>query len=176
MSELVTLTTGLTATIYGTFAAAGAYIGTMLGDAYTAFLALTPDDQKRALNAAGKYIDRQAWISTANTFALRDAIAVFPQASYELAAMAAEDSSVLAAADNGTNIKAVGAGGAFVDYFNPTSVRFGSATKLPQIVQDLLGDYLATSDAAVALGGTGSTGGTMDPFSSCSMDSRNRPF
>jgi len=89
MSEVVAIG-AYNATIYGTFAAATAYLQTQYGDAYTAWLALAADDQKRTLAAATRYLDRQVWVADADTFAERDALEAFQLASYELAAMVAD--------------------------------------------------------------------------------------
>lgn len=181
MSEVVTIGSA-TATIYGTFAAATAYLSTMFGDAYTAWLALSTDDQKRTLVAATRYIDRQTWLDAYDTFAERDAFLdinsklIFDLASYELAALVAEDPSVVTVADSGSNIKSVGAGGAFVDYFNPTSIRFGTASKLPQVIDDMIGKYLAATASTAALGGDSQSGDCVDPFSDCVDYDRTRPF
>jgi len=175
MSEVVTIGTA-TATIHGTYAAAVDYVSTMFGDAYTTWLGFDVDDRKRTLVAATRYLDRQAWSTDYATFAARDAVDAFKTASYELAALAAEDASVLSAVDSGSNIKSVGAGGAFVDYFNPTSQLLGNATKLPPILQALLGAYLATSDVLASLGGAGEDGDCHDPFNDCSDYDRNEPY
>lgn len=176
MSETVTIGSA-TAQIYGTYAAAVDYMSTMFGDAYAAWLLLLVDDRKRTLVAATRYLDRQAWVSDYDTFAERDALPAFPQASYELAAMVAEDPAIVTVVDSGTNIADVGAGGAYVKYFNPTSVRFGSASTLPPILQSLVGTYLAASGAAAAIGGSGQSGDCVDPFSECvDLDDRRWPY
>ncbi len=177
MSELVTISAGVTATIYGTYAAATAYLSAMFGDAYTAWLALIPADQKRTLVAATRYLDRQSWTDDYDTFAERDALEAFQLASYELAALVAEDPAVIAVTDAGSNISKVNAGGAGVEYFNPTSARFGSATKLPPILQDLVGQYLAAATAGLAaIGGDGEAGCARDPFRDCAELDRKWPY
>ena len=142
-------------TIYGTYALAIAYIGAMYGDTYTAWLALGAgvnnvagpgDDQKRTLVAATRFIDAITWEDAVNTQALRDAIAAFPQAVYELAVMILDDPSVIAVLDTGSNLKMAGAGGANVEFFNPTSAQAGTAQMLPPILQRLIGQYLGASD------------------------------
>lgn len=176
MSEVVTIG-AVTATIYGTFAAATSYLTAMFGDQYTSWLALSTDDQKRTLVAATRFIDRQSWVDDYDTFAERDALEAFQLATYELAALVAEDASVIAVADTGSNIKSVGTGGAYVDYHNPTSLRLGSATKLPPILQSLIGDYLSTATSLAVLGGDGvSNTSTDDPFDACSDYDRTGPY
>lgn len=175
MSEVVTIGTA-TATIYGTYDDAVDYVSTSFGDAYTTWTGLDVDDRKRTLVAAARYLDRQAWSTDYDTFAERDAVEAFQLASYEFAAMVADDASVLTVADSGSNIKSVGAGGAYVENFNPSSQLLGNATKLPPILQALLGAYLATSETLASLGGSGEDGDCHDPFNDCSDYERNRPF
>lgn len=175
MSEVVTIG-AVTATIHGTFAAATEYLTAMYGDQYTTWLGLTTDNQKRTLVAATRYLDRQSWIEAYDTFAERDALEAFQLASYELAALVADDASIVAVADSGSNIKAVGAGSAKVEFFNPTSVRFGSATRLPPIIQSLLGQYLATTASMAVLGGDGVAGSDDDPMSDCADYDRSQPY
>lgn len=160
-------------TIYGTRAAAVAYITSMYGDAYTAWLALSTDNQNRTLVAAGRYIDRQVWVAAYDTFAERDALAAFPTATYELAALIADDPSVISVTDQGTNIARVYAGGAGVDYFNPTSAKTGSAPKLPPILMDLIGAYLASSAVGGPQGGASQSSGASNPFDDCLNMDRN---
>lgn len=162
-------------TIYGTYAAAVIHIDSQFGDAYRAWEALAVADRKRALLGAAAYLDRISWVDDYDTFAERDALAAFVTASYELAALAAEDASILAASDQGSNIARVYAGGAGVDFFNPTSTRLGSASKLPPILQALIGEHLASTEAATVFGGTGSTGDCENPFSACEDYDRTDP-
>lgn len=173
MSEV--LTGSPAGTIYGTYAASVIHIDSQFGDAYRAWEALTEANRKRALLGAAAYLNRQAWVAAYDTFAERDALAAFVTASYELAALAAEDAAVLAATDQGTNIARVYAGGAGVDFFNPTSFRLGTASKLPPILQLLIGAYLAATEAASVFGGTGNTGDEENPFSACHDYDRTDP-
>jgi len=174
MSEVLTIGGAYNATTYGTFADATAYMQTQFGDAYTTWLALAADDQKRTLVAATRYLDRQAWNEDADTFAERDAIAAFATATYELAALAADDPAILTTLDQGSNIQSVGAGGAQVTYFSPTSSKRGSAPVLPPILMNLLGSYLA-STSSVALG-DGQSSCAPNPFGSCSDFDRKDPY
>lgn len=182
MSELETLTTGGSETIYGTLAAAKAYIGAMYGDTYTAWRALPvdDDDRKRTLISAKRYLDEQVWIDACNTFALRDAlivnsVPVFQVAEYELAVMILADPTLVAAVDAGSNIKSVTAGSASVEFFSRTSAGDG-ATKLPTILQRLLGSYLAATQGATSVTSYGATGCATSPFSSCSEYTRKDPY
>lgn len=174
--EVVTVSAGITGTIYGTFAAAEAYVGASYGPTYTAWLALADGPQKQTLIAAARYIDRQVWIDDYDTFAERDALEAFQLASYELAVMIAADPTVASKADQGSNIARVYAGGAGVDFFNPTSTRFGTATKLPPILMDLIGEYLGSTSASTIVTGPGSAGGDENPLSDCVDYDRGEPY
>ena len=175
MSEIVVIG-GHNAQIYGTFADATAHMSTRYGGAYAAWLELEADDQKRALVAAADYLDRQAWIVDADSFEKRDAIAAFQKASYELGALIAEDDTIVTLLDQGNNISSVGAGGAFVNYANPTSAQRGTATVLPAILTQLIGKYLATTSTGGADGGEGQSSGARNPFSDCSDFDRRKPY
>lgn len=148
MSEVETLTTGETATIYGTLAAAKAYLAFMVGDPYDAWRALTTDDaRKMRLVTAMRYLERQTWNSTtAPNFATRDAIVAFATAEYELAALACSDPGKLASVETGSNVKTAGAGSARVEFFAPTSVRAGTSAPLPDVAMQLVGQYLASAN------------------------------
>lgn len=179
MSENITLTNGGTGTIYGTFANAKAYLSAMFGDQYATWLDLADDDaRKQTLIAAARFLDRQSWVDDVNTFTLRDTLAslAFQLASYELGAFVADDPSVLAVTDQGTNIQAVNAGGAGVTFFNPTSQRQGSAPKLPPILMDLVGVYLANNAIGGPDGGSGQSGSACNPFDSINTHDRTRPW
>jgi hypothetical protein len=131
----------MTATIYGTLVDAQAYVAERFGARYDAWAALNPTEQLKTLVNAADYLNRQKWIATADTFAERNAITdadgrlVFQISSYELGVLVNEDETITDLADQGTNISRVYAGGAGVDYANPTSVRTGSATQLPPLLQ-----------------------------------------
>lgn len=177
MSEVVTIAGTYNATIYGTFVGATAHIQTQLGDQYAAWRALSTDDQKRALVAATRCLDRQGWSEATDTFAERDAIVAFQTACYELAALGAEDASVFTAADQGSNIQSVGAGGASITYFSQTSAQRGTAPILPAVVMALVGSYLAVSAVDVsAEGGRSGTGSCVNPFGPCRDFDREEPY
>lgn len=170
MSSTVTIGTA-TETIHGTSAAAIDYVTLMYGETYTAWLALSANDQLKTLAAAVRYLNAQVWQSAYDTFAERDAVAAFETAEYELAVLIASDSSVLANADQGSNIQSVGAGGASVSYFNPTTK---NAPKLPPVAMRLVGQYLASSSGAVS--GSYVSGSDTNPFSDCEDYDRGEPY
>lgn len=175
MSEVITLTTGETAEIHGTYAGAGSYLAMSYGSEADAWRALSADNQKRTLATAVRYLSAQAWIAGADAFVERDGIAAFAYAQYELAALIAADPSVISAIDSGSNIQSVGAGGASVTYFAPTKVGAG-ATKLPTVVHRLVGSYLAAAQGATTVTAYGSAGGAVNPFGEDSDYDRGRSY
>jgi hypothetical protein len=176
MSETITLSSGEQETIHGTFADAKSYIAMMYGESYDTWRTLATDDKKKqTLASAVRYLNAQVWIDSADTFAERDAIAEFATAQYELAVLIANDPSVTAVLDAGTNIRSVSASGASVEYFAPLKPGAG-ATKLPMIVHRLIGKYLAASQGAMSVVGYSSTGGDSSEFDDCSMYRRGGSF
>lgn len=180
MSELITLSTGESETIHGTFVAAKAYVAIMFGESYDTWRnlaasgALTVDDRKKqTLAAAVRLLNAQAWAEAYDTFAERDLIAAFATAEYELAVIIANDPTVLAVADQGSNIKTAYAAGAGVEYFNPTTK---GAALLPPILMRLLGSYLATTTTDGPDGGSGCSSSADNPFSDCEDLDRNEPY
>ena len=165
MSEVITLTSGATETIHGTYAAAVSYWSMAYGSQYDTINALSADNRKRCLASAVRFLNAQSWTEDADTFAERDAITVFATAQYELAALIAEDPSVTQADDAGSsNIASLSAGSASISFFNPTET--GSA--LPTIVQRLLGEYLVGDTSSLTIiGGLGNSGSDSNPFSDC---------
>ena len=177
MSEAITLTSGQTVTIYGTFAAGGDYMATMFGPLYTAWRALVPDDQKRSLIVAMRYLEAQTWDpTTAPDFATRDGIPAFAVAEFELAALIADDPTITQEQDQGTNIRSVGAGSARVDFFNPTSAQFGTAPILPPIIMRLVAQYLASAAAFTGGAPDGNAGDCESPFSAAAEYLRLWPY
>jgi hypothetical protein len=166
VSDTITLTGGATETIHGTYAASITYVAMMYGTAADTWTALSADNRKRTLAAAVRYLNAQSWISSADTFAERDLIAAFATAQYELAVLIASDPSIVSNLDAGSNIQSVGAGGASVTYFAPTSAGRG-ATKLPVAVQRLVGSYLAAAQGATTVTAYGSTGSETSPADDC---------
>lgn len=174
MSE-VTLTTSETGTIYGDLAAAKAYIATKYGETYAAWRALAgdDDDRKRTLATAAALLDAQVWQDDYDTFAERDAVTAFRNASYELAVAILADSSLVQAADQGSNIKSVAAGGASVEYFNSTTQ---NAAPLPAVAMRLVGQYLSALRRTGPVAGGGQSGSCVNPFSQCEDLDRTEPY
>lgn len=184
MSETITFDNGAEARIYGSLAGALDYLGAET-DAWDALA--TDESLQRLLVRAGRYLDRLLWVDDCDTFAERDALqagdadgdAAYPfrAASYELARLALDDESILTIEDQGSNIQSMGAGGASITYFSPTSTQRGTASLLPPVLMNLIGAYLATSVADIgAEGGSSSTGTCINPFGPCRDFDRNEPW
>lgn len=174
MSEVVNITGGYSGTIYGTFNAALAHMQTHFGSTYAAFLGLSTDDQKRALITVAAFLDQLAWNDDADTFAERDAIAAFVDASYELGALLAQDDAALTAAEQGSELQSVSDGGVSVT-FRDTKTRRGSSGVLPPNVARLIGKYLVTGVAPDVTLDSVSSAAT-NPFSDDEDYDRTEPF
>lgn len=144
--------------IYGAnLAAAITYITARYGPAYTAWIALSSDDKGRTLVSATSYMDRLGLVDAGVAIAHSTVLVPVISACFELAVLIADDPDLIAALDASSNIKSVDAGGAGVEFFNPTSSLDGSASTLPYVVQQLLGPYLPALTATV-IGGYGQSG------------------
>ncbi len=185
MSETITFTNGAQARIYGSRAGALGYLGGETTDWDTVE---TDEDLQRLLVRASRYLDRLPWSTDYTDFDVRDAVdladgslgdAAFPfrAAMYELARLALDDDSVLTVDDQGSNIQSMGAGGAQITFFSPTSSQRGTAAILPLPVLKLIGGYLdASADDIAAEGGDGDTGSCVNPFGPCRDFDRNEPW
>lgn len=184
MTFTTQVTGGAEREVYGGLPACEQYILDMVGDGATAFRALVPagDDRKRLLIEATRFIDRQDWVGEPNfagpsvlkwprdgitdaegaAVGNADQLALIEQAVFELVAILAEDNDAKSAADQGQNIKSMGAGTGRMEFFAPTKTDDGSATKLPTVLDELIGKWLKGSGGAqyVAVGGfvTGTCG------------------
>lgn len=172
MSEVITVGTA-SETIHGTFDAGVAYISMLYGEAADAWLALPEDSQKRTLASAVRYLNAQNWDDDYDTFEKRDAIAAFAIAEYELAVLIADDASIVAESDQGSNIASLGAGSASISFFHPTT---RGADRLPPVLMRLVGQYLAASRTRGANGGSGESSDARNPFSDCSDFDPNGPW
>ena len=188
MSEVLTISAGVTATTYGSFAGATNYLGASGSEAAQAWRDLADDaSRKRKLVDATRALNKFAYTEDYDTFAERDVLDLgtgdddtafpFRAACYELAALATVDASILTVEDQGSNIQSVSAGGASVTYFSPKSAARGTASILPSVVMDLIGSYLAVSaDLLDQDGGTGETGACENPFGACADYDRGDPY
>lgn len=176
MSENCVLTTGESETIMGSYAAAKSYLGGMrFAEPFKSWIGLTDVDvQKSTLITAVRYFNAQVWDTAHDTFAERDASDEFKNAQYIYAAMIYADQTLLAKADQGSNIKALSAdGGGSVEYFNPTNV---GAPVLPVAIMRLVGQYLATPSTSGPVAGGGRSGSCVNPLSQCADFERKEPF
>jgi hypothetical protein len=176
---------------------ARAYLGASYGPQYTAWLALGDSDAGKTLVSATRHLNEQPWQGTAtgildgnpttlawprsgviidgveiSSLTIPDAIT---QATFELAVMILADPDIVSAPDTSTNVKAVMAGGGVgVEFFVPTSTRDGSATRLPTMIQRLVGKYLGSPSAVD--GGYSRGGNACSEFSDRHAFKRSWPF
>jgi len=186
--------------VYGGLPACDDYVLTMIGDGADAYRALTAngDDRKRLLVGATRFIDRPSWQGVATlaggtTLQWPRSGVVNPdgspvdsasvpaailQAVFELVALAATDPDVLSAFDSGNNVKKLDADGTSIEFFRPTSALDGTATVLPQVVNQLIGKWLATALATADTGARGESFGTdgCSQFDDCDTLKRWSPF
>lgn len=164
--------------IYGAnLAAAANYISARFGAKYDAWLGLaTPDLKGKTLVSATDFLDRLGLVDETGTAighgtAIEDVIA----ACFEMAVLINDDPDIVEQIDQASNIKKVFASGAGVEYHAPTSIADGSASKLPHVIQQLLGPYLPAADVTV-IGGYGSAGDTKSSASDCHDYDRSEPY
>lgn len=166
--------------VYLDLAGAISYVSGTFGPAADAWLALPPKQQAQTLVTATRYMEQQPWDGTRTGLAGGvptslawprsgvtlgvepvDATMVpseFRSAVAELAMLVAKDPALTGKADQGSNIQSVNAGGGTgVTFFAPTSVRSGTATVMPIVVQRLVGKYLARPAGSIE-GGFGAVG------------------
>lgn len=186
--------------VYGGLTAATSYVGSLLGAQPDAWRAQSVDNQGRTLVMATRYIDQQGWPGvrtglaggTPTTLAwprsgvtladgtVVDSTIVPPevvQATFELAVLVASDPTITSKVDTGSNIKSVSAGGGVgVEFFNPTSMLLGTASRMPAILMRLLGKFLASAAGGSSEGGFGVSGKAFSDFANCLDLTRTRPF
>lgn len=186
---------GVTAPIevYGGLSACSDWLGSSSSTAAQAFNALADDDEKgKRLVDATRYIDSIAWqgapdalggttlqwprsgIVTSAGVAVSDAaqLAAVSRAAFELAGLIAADPDVITATDAGSNVRAMGAGSARIEFFRPVSLLDGNTTMLPVVVSRLIGKWLASASPAVvsAASGTATGTSTQNDFDVCAED------
>jgi len=165
--------------VYGGLTAATHYLLAKIGDAGAAWRGLSADDKSRVLISATRFIDAQVWQGTPTTPAVGGTTLMWPRAgvldingnavdsstvptnvvnaAFELAAIFADDPDIEGQRDAGSNVRSVKAGSAGVDFFVPTGAQDGSASVFPEIVERLIGQYLASGDVTASIA-TGTTG------------------
>jgi len=161
--------------VYGGLTAALAYLTAAADDGAVAFIGLDADNQVRRLVGATRYIDSMSWVGaptglagatpttlqfprTGLTNGLMQPVdsttvpLVVVEAAFEMAAILSGDSSAAANVDTGSNVQSLGAGPANLSFFRPQSVADGNATRLPTVVDRLIGRWLASSGSTVVAG------------------------
>ncbi len=142
--------------VYGTRALADDYMKARLGA--SAFTSAGGADRDRALVTGTRWIDRQNWAGQATDvppaqvlqfprtgLVDKDGNAVgsvavpllVEEANYELALILLQDATAQDKTSTASNVKAVGAGSARVQFFRPDP-----GTKLPAVAQELIGIFL----------------------------------
>jgi hypothetical protein len=183
--------------VYAGLVKVTAYIGKKFGPEAAKWRALTPDDKARTIASATDYVDMRSWdgLPTFLDASLAATTLQFPrsgggitdsaavqlarveQAIAELSIAIAVDPGVLSAIDQGSNVKVLDADGAKIEFFAPISVTDGTATRMPAIVQRLLGRYTAASSDGFAISGGASYGVDGESsFDECDEMKRSSPY
>lgn len=154
---------GTTYNIYGTSAAADAYLAArVVGSEAAAWEDLDADDRSKALVSGTRYLDRQNWNGQRTVLAQdlefprtgltdKDGNAVddatvpllMEEANYELALALNADATILDKGSTASNTKSVKAGSASVSFFRATD-----GAKLPSVAFELVGLFLGGSDTS----------------------------
>lgn len=168
MSVFTETVTSYTAVeVYGGLTACLQYLGTQFSPAAATFTGLTPDDQKRCLIAATRYLEEQIWQGTANPSANPPTVLSWPRSNvtdrdgnpvsssavptaivngcFEMAAIIAQNPQAVVTPDANQNVQSMGEGPAHVTFFAPPVSR--NPTMLPEVVRRLVGQYLSAIDS-----------------------------
>ncbi len=166
-----------TFSIYGARSDADTYINGAFGPAATKWRAISVDDDKdRTLVQAARFLDTLGLVDTSGVaIAYTTTEADIHAAQAELAMMLASDPTVLDGVDAGSNIRVLDADGTKIEFFRPTSAAAGTATRLPPIVQRLLGPFLPSTDLVV-VGGASFGTCQESSFDDCDDGERSDPF
>lgn len=188
MSEAVTLTSGATGTVYGSLAGGLIVLDTFIGDEYTAFIAATTNDHKRAQLAARRVLDALDYADDYDTFAERDAFQAdsslpsdqgypFRVASYLLAALGYADPDLFSLTADSQQVTSVSIAGASIGLTGASRSDSSLASRLPPDVLALLSPYLASAETGglSVYGGRGVAGSDTNPFSE-DESGRNDPW
>jgi len=196
--SLFTVTIGTdTFEVYGGATACASYLNGKIGDGPTAFRAAIADDKSRLLVTASLFLDAQRWKGEPTTPAVGGTTLAWPRAGvtdedgasvdsatvplllvravFELVALLADDSTIDTAADQGSNLKAMGAGSGRLEFFVPTTAQDGSAPALPPAVERLVAQYLDAPGGSVGGGIASGTDGCSD-FAHRGRFDRSWPF
>lgn len=172
--------------VYGGSDACDSYLAAAIGDGSDAYAAADPNTRLKLLVSATRFIERQDWRGTSTTPAVGGTTLDWPrtgidgvdpstvplslvEAVFELVALLADDPDVLAATDSGSNVSSLGAGSAQISFFRPTSITDGNATYLPPVLNQLVGQWLATSDPSATLAGIATGTNRHSDFRTCSV-------
>lgn len=168
----VTTTGGAPVEVYAALASADAYINDMIGSGAVAYRALVTaadaDSRKRLLIAATRLIDRKRWRGTANGFGgttlafPRDGLSVSNEAQLALVSRAVFELMAILVLDSTTsgstrNVKREKTRSIEREYFQIA----GADEELPEVLLDLLGQWLVGDgelSAANTVGAPSSTG------------------
>lgn len=197
----VTVTGGTAREVYGGLTACDAYLLDAVGKGAAAYQALitagSTDARRRLLITATRYLDAHLWQGTANALdattlefprddledvdgdAVGNAaqLAIVERACFEMAAVLAGNANAAGDADQGSNVKALGAGKTRIEFFGPTETSDGTASVLPVAIDRLLGLWLRGSGGMPATIGPTSTGtGGESSFDDCDDYERGEPW
>lgn len=176
---------------------ARSYVNSRLGPTYSAWMALSDDDAGRSLVSATDMIDSFQWQGVASgvvgslptslqwprSGVFVDGVELDPavvppqvvKACFELAVMINDDPSLPFNVDAGSNVQSMGASGASLSFFRPTSAAEGTAPRLPPLIDRLIGRFLASS-VAVSTGfisGTNAQSNFETPPGTCAEQRRD---
>lgn len=173
------------------------YINAQYGPTYSAWMLLSDDDKGRTLTTATRFLDSFQWQGTPTgivgalptslqwprTGVFVDGVELDPttvptqvvQACFELAVMIADDPSLPQNSDAGSNVQSMGAGGANLSFFRPTSAAEGTAPRLPPLIDRLIGRFLASNVATVTgfISGTNADSNFLSPPGTCGEQRRD---
>ncbi len=190
--------------VYGGLTAIKAYHAVSSSPASVRFTALVDDTAKsRRLIDATRYIDALPWVGVATDPAVDSTTLQWPRtdvqivingvavdvdpdtvpadiltAVYELAALLVVNPSLTGQADQSSNIQSLAAGPAQVSFFAPTSIKDGTATVLPPIIDRLVAKYLNGGQGSSARGGRwiGESCDDASAFTDCAQYKRGNVF
>lgn len=144
-------------TVYASIDTADTYMDAAIhGDLWRA---ATDDTKGRALVTSTRLLDRQLWKAAYNTYALRLAVPAIVSASIEIALALIQGSPVQDSSTMIEKVKELAAGSVRIINFRGVEI----PVRFPQIVQELLGPYLAGSEGSLFGKASGVDGLTIFP-------------
>lgn len=147
---------------YQTVAQADEYLAASL-HAGTDWSSVTDDTKAQALVTATRILDRQRWKDDYGTQALRAVVENIQDACVEMALALVQGSDLQTEANASQKLSQIRAGSVSLTYFRGAE---GAPQRFPQIVQELLRDYLSGSSPTITGTATGTSGAssTTDDF------------